>query len=172
MLRTIAKHALARAFGDKDIRVLVEALDQAWNRLQRSGSALINDGLSKVTRELLALRIIELALLGKRDPSRLRDGALHYLAQLISKHIKARTYRSSEGIPTYARPTRRFAAEGCSARRSDGNGPAAGAPLLRGLKVHLAPTHIPVPQRDVITASSGTFAFQRRSRSRRSSRSR
>jgi hypothetical protein len=170
MLRTVAKHALARAFDDKDIRVLVEALDQAWDRLRKSASALVKDGHSKAARELLALRIIELALLGERDPSRLRGDALNYLAQLMSNHIKARADSSSKGMLTYARPTKRFVAEGCRARRRDGKGPPAGAPLLGGLKVHPAPTPIPIPQREVKRASSGTFAFQRQSRCRRSIR--
>jgi hypothetical protein len=35
------------------------------------------------TREVLALRIIEIAQLGERDPDRLRDDALLYLAKRL-----------------------------------------------------------------------------------------
>jgi hypothetical protein len=37
--------------------------------------------LTEATRELLALRIIEIAQLGERDPARLRDDALPYVAR-------------------------------------------------------------------------------------------
>jgi hypothetical protein len=85
MLKTIAKHALVGAFDEKEIRVLVEALDQAWAHLRNSGSALVEDGHAEATRELLALRIIEIAQLGERDPARLRDNALAHLARTSLK---------------------------------------------------------------------------------------
>ena len=80
MLRTVAKDALAGGFDDIEVRVLVEAFDEAWKRVQEGGS-FVGDGHAKATRELLALRIIEIAQLGERDPSRLRDDALAYLAR-------------------------------------------------------------------------------------------
>jgi hypothetical protein len=79
MLRTLAKDALA--FDDIEVRALVEAFDEAWKRVQEDGGSLVGDGHAEATRELLALRIIEIAQLGERDPSRLRDDALAYLAR-------------------------------------------------------------------------------------------
>ena len=79
MLRTLAKDALA--FDDIEVRVLVEAFDEAWKRVQEDGGNPVGDGHAEATRELLALRIIEIAQLGERDPSRLRDDALTYLAR-------------------------------------------------------------------------------------------
>src|SRR6516165_12182471 len=81
MLRTVAKDALAGGFDDIEVLVLVEAFDEAWKRVQEDGGSFIGDGHAKATRELLALRIIEVAQLGERDPSRLRDDALAYLAR-------------------------------------------------------------------------------------------
>jgi hypothetical protein len=81
MLRTVAKDALAGGFDDFEVRVLVEAFDEAWKRVQEEGGSLVGDGHAEATRELLALRIIEIAQLGERDPSRLRDDALAYLAR-------------------------------------------------------------------------------------------
>ena len=81
MLRTVAKDALAGGFDDIEVRVLVEAFDEAWKRVQEDGGSLVGDGHDEATRELLALRIIEVAQLGERDPSRLRDDALAYLAR-------------------------------------------------------------------------------------------
>ena len=81
MLRTFAKDALAGGFDDIEVRVLAEAFDEAWKRVQEDGGSLVGDGHAEVTRELLALRIIEIAQLGERDPRRLRDDALAFLAQ-------------------------------------------------------------------------------------------
>ena len=47
----------------------------------RERRSLASDGDTNATRELLALRIIEIAQLGERDPNRLRDDALLYLAR-------------------------------------------------------------------------------------------
>jgi hypothetical protein len=81
MLRVLAKHALAGAFDDNEVRILVEAFDQAWKAVLDSGAPFASEGQKNATRELLALRIIEIAQLGERDPKRLRDDALSYLAR-------------------------------------------------------------------------------------------
>jgi hypothetical protein len=81
MLQTLAKHAFAGAFDDNAVRVMVEALDGAWTTVQTSGTTLATTGHAEATRELLALRIIDIAQLGERDPNRLRDDALAYLAR-------------------------------------------------------------------------------------------
>ena len=47
---------------------------------------------AEATRELLALRIIEMAKLGERDPHRLREDALLHLAQ---SNLAQRNSRSS-----------------------------------------------------------------------------
>jgi hypothetical protein len=60
---------------------MAEALEQAWKTVQDSGPTLATMGHAEATRELLALRIIEIAQLGERDPSRLRNDALAYLAR-------------------------------------------------------------------------------------------
>ena len=72
---------LAGGFDDIEVRVLVEAFDEAWKRMLEDGDSLVGDGHAEATRELLALRITEIAQLGERDPSRLRDDALAYLAR-------------------------------------------------------------------------------------------
>jgi hypothetical protein len=80
MLQTLAKHALAGAFDADEVAVLVDAFEQAWNRVEENGSIRVGDGHAEDTRELLALRIIEIAQLGERDPHRLRVDALAYPA--------------------------------------------------------------------------------------------
>jgi len=83
---------LAGGFDDIEVRVLVEAFDEAWKRILEDGDSLVGDGHAEAPRELLALRIIEIAQLGERDPSRLRDDALTYLARtnLMSTGLKER----------------------------------------------------------------------------------
>jgi hypothetical protein len=81
MLRQLAKHALAGAFDADEVRILAEAFEQAWKVVQESGAPFASEGCASATRELLAVRIIEIAQLGERDPARLRDDALSYLAR-------------------------------------------------------------------------------------------
>jgi hypothetical protein len=81
MLQLLAKHALAGAFDDNEVRVLVDAFDQAWKAARNSGASGFPGAHSEATRELLAVRIIEIAQLGERDPNRLRDDALLYLTR-------------------------------------------------------------------------------------------
>ena len=75
MLQLLAKHALAGAFEDNEVRILVGAFEQAWKAVQASGAPFTSEGHMNATRERLALRIIEIAQVGERDPNRLRDDA-------------------------------------------------------------------------------------------------
>ena len=81
MLQVYAKHAPAGAFDDYDVRVLSDAFDEAWKAAQHSEPALSSGAHAEAVRELLALRIIEMAQLGERDPNRLRDDAVLYLTR-------------------------------------------------------------------------------------------
>jgi hypothetical protein len=81
MLQLLVKHALAGAFEDNEVRILVDAFDQAWKAVQDSGAPFGSEGHVNATRERIGLRIIEIARLGERDPNRLRDDALLYLAR-------------------------------------------------------------------------------------------
>jgi len=55
---------LAGGFDDIEVRVLVEAFDEAWKRILEDGDSLVGDGHAEATREPLALRIIEKRNLG------------------------------------------------------------------------------------------------------------
>ena len=87
MLQTLAKHALAGAFDDQEVHILADAFDRAWAAVQDTGTPFASDGHANATRELLALRIIDIAQLGERDPSRLRDDALLYRTRSNLKGI-------------------------------------------------------------------------------------
>ena len=69
MLQLLAKHALAAAFDDNEVRILVTAFDQAWKAVEYSGAPFASEGQVSATREGLALRIIEIAQIGERDPN-------------------------------------------------------------------------------------------------------
>jgi hypothetical protein len=69
------------SFNPDTTRILIAAFDTAWQILKTSGSTLAADHQSASTRESLAKRIIERANQGERDPLRLIDDALAYLAK-------------------------------------------------------------------------------------------
>ena len=81
MLQLLEKHTPGGAFDPDEVRILTGAFDQAWKTVESSGAAFSMNGHAEATRELLALRIIDMARLGERNASRLRDDALEYLAR-------------------------------------------------------------------------------------------
>ena len=82
MLKHLEKPNGDGVFDEDAVRVLVAAFDAAWQAVQESGASLASDGQAEATRELLALRIIDVAKsTGPRDHIHLRDDALLYLTQ-------------------------------------------------------------------------------------------
>ncbi len=68
------------AFDPEAIRVLALALDEAWAKIQKSGSRFARPAYSRVMREVVAKRIIEMAQRGVKDQQTLVDDALRFLA--------------------------------------------------------------------------------------------
>jgi hypothetical protein len=68
-------------FNPEEVSILTTVFDETWKAAREDGAAPALNGQAEAAREMLARRIIALALLGERDPSRLRDQALLYLAQ-------------------------------------------------------------------------------------------
>ena len=85
MLRILEKHAVGGAFDADEARILTRAFDDAWKAVCDSGAPFASPEHAAATRELLALRIIEMAQFGERDPNRLRADALLYLARTNMK---------------------------------------------------------------------------------------
>jgi hypothetical protein len=81
MIEVLVKHALSGAFDSDEVKVLTQAFDQAWHAVEKSGICFSSDAYKNAVREVLALRVIEIAQLGERDPNRLREDALVYLAR-------------------------------------------------------------------------------------------
>jgi hypothetical protein len=68
------------AFDPESIQVLASALDDAWSRIEKSGSPFARPAYSRAMREVIAKRIIEVAQQGVRDPRRLADDAVRFLS--------------------------------------------------------------------------------------------
>ena len=70
LLRVLVKHALAGAFDSDEVKVLTDAFDQAWKAVEESGVCFASGTYKNATREILALRIIEIGRTRPQSPSR------------------------------------------------------------------------------------------------------
>ena len=68
------------AFTPENIQVLAAALDDAWEKLRRSGSRLARPAYSRAMREVVAKRIIDMAQRGVQDREALVADALRFVA--------------------------------------------------------------------------------------------
>jgi hypothetical protein len=68
------------AFDPDTIQVLASAFDDAWDRIQKSGSQFARPAYSRAMREVIAKRIIEMAQQGAKNPQSLADDAVRFLA--------------------------------------------------------------------------------------------
>ena len=67
------------AFDPETIAVLSAALDEAWERLLRSGSECTRPAYARAMREVIAQRIIDMAQWGTADQKELADSAVRFL---------------------------------------------------------------------------------------------
>jgi hypothetical protein len=68
-------------FDPEAAKIMRLAFDTAWQSLIVSGSDLVASFWAEATREALAMRIIDMATLGERDVTRLRNDAVAYVLQ-------------------------------------------------------------------------------------------
>jgi hypothetical protein len=68
------------AFTPEAVQVLANALEEAWESLERSGSRLARPAYSRAMREVVAKRIIETAQRGVEDRKALVADALRFIA--------------------------------------------------------------------------------------------
>jgi hypothetical protein len=73
------------AFAPATIEILAAALDETWERLEKSGSRLTRPAYSRVMREVVAKRIMELAQRGERDRETLVEDALRFVVANYEK---------------------------------------------------------------------------------------
>jgi hypothetical protein len=69
-----------KAFDPEAIQILASALDDAWDRIQKSGSRFARPAYARAIREVLAKRIIEAAQRGEKDKLKLAADAVKFLA--------------------------------------------------------------------------------------------
>jgi hypothetical protein len=68
------------AFDPESIQVLASALDDAWDRIEKSDSPFAAPAYARAKREVIAKRIIEMAKRGAKDPQTLADDAVRFFA--------------------------------------------------------------------------------------------
>jgi hypothetical protein len=68
------------AFDPETIQLLASAFEDAWARLQKSGSRLTRPGYSRGMREIIAKHIIEMAQQGEKDPHKLAADTISFVA--------------------------------------------------------------------------------------------
>jgi hypothetical protein len=66
-------------FDPEIIQVLASAFDDAWDRIEKSGSVFARPGYSRAIREVIAKRIVEMAQQGVTDPQALAEDAVRFV---------------------------------------------------------------------------------------------
>ena len=72
------------AFDPETVQLLASAFEDAWHRLQKSGSRFARPGYSRAMREVVAKHIIERAQLGVKDPQKLAEETIVF----VNTHYK------------------------------------------------------------------------------------
>jgi hypothetical protein len=67
------------AFSPETIQVMAAALDETWERLEKSGCRLARPAYSRAMREVVGKRIIEMAQRGVLDREELVTSALRFV---------------------------------------------------------------------------------------------
>jgi hypothetical protein len=69
------------SFDPEFIETLVAAYEDAWRRVEKSGSTFASPRYRRAAQEIIAKRIIDMARQGIREPLQLAEDAVTYLAQ-------------------------------------------------------------------------------------------
>jgi len=69
------------SFDPEFIEKLVAAYNDAWQQVEKSGSAFASPRYKRAAQEIVAKRIIEMAQQGNIEPYQLAEDAVNYLAQ-------------------------------------------------------------------------------------------
>ena len=69
------------AFDPEFIKTLVSAYEDAWHKVEKSGSTFASPRYRRAAQEIVAKRIIEMAQRGEREPTQLAEDAVAYLDQ-------------------------------------------------------------------------------------------
>jgi hypothetical protein len=69
------------SFDPEFIRTLVSAYEDAWQKIEKSGSTFASPRYKRAAQEIIAKRIIDMAQRGEIEAQHLADDAVAYLAQ-------------------------------------------------------------------------------------------
>lgn len=69
------------SFDPEFIKTLVTAYEDAWRKIETSGSTFASPRYRRVAKEIIAKRIIDMAQRGEIEPQQLADDAVAYLEQ-------------------------------------------------------------------------------------------
>jgi hypothetical protein len=72
------------SFDPELIEKLVKAYEDAWRKIEQSGSTFASPRYRRVAKEIIAKRIIDMAQRGEIEPQQLADDAVNYLSQSYS----------------------------------------------------------------------------------------
>ena len=84
-------------FDPETIQVLASALDDAWDRIEKSGNRFARPAYARAMREVLAKRIIESAQRGEMDKLKLAADAVKFLAANYMDHNAGRATAAKHG---------------------------------------------------------------------------
>jgi hypothetical protein len=68
-------------FDPEIITIVAQALDDAWDKIEKSGSGFARPAYANATREEIAKHMIEVAGRGERDQHILAEDAVRFLAE-------------------------------------------------------------------------------------------
>jgi hypothetical protein len=77
-------------FDPETVQVLASALDDAWARIEKAGSRLARPAYSRVMREVVAKRIIEMAQHGVTDQEKLAADAVRFISANYVENYSAK----------------------------------------------------------------------------------
>jgi hypothetical protein len=69
------------SFDPEFIKTLVAAYEDAWQKIEKSGSPFASPRYRRVAQEIIAKRIIDMAQQGEIEPGQLADDAVTFLSQ-------------------------------------------------------------------------------------------
>jgi hypothetical protein len=88
----------ATVFEPESVQVLASALDDAWARIEKTGSRFARPAYSRVMREVVAKRIIEVAQRGERDPQKLAADAVNFVSTNYVENLSAKVELRKVGL--------------------------------------------------------------------------
>ena len=93
-------------FDPEAVQVLASALDDAWARFEKAGSRFARPAYSRVMREVVAKRVIEMAQHGVTDQEKLAADAVRFIAANYVENYSA-IIESRKELAFSSQPTTR-----------------------------------------------------------------